>query len=364
MQGWRRTMEDGNRTRPIAAGPLSGGPLPRTVKTSCCCTWPPVLQDRCRALQQPLDVLMRRHGRLQQRGSPALSMLLRVGGGDPHSGLAPAGSAAPRPNDCRVLIGLSCACSSRGDDTGPWQRRNRHLWRVRRSWCARLRQPAPCVRWHCFVTQLHPFAVDEHRCAIHHRRLQHLRLPFLCLTKGVAGVGGGEVAKFCQSHIAAELFALEQFQQGRVGEGLIQVAQARNCNDISVNVVGHHRIAWCLSKVPVGTGKRVCDSGCARRRKIGDNACCTSVILQVFHRMDQMLRDERFAEELDGYRGAPPKTQEPAPGPTAAASSAAISAEQGPAPFCLRCCANKCPPPLATLGRLSPVHDSPDLKYM
>ncbi len=111
-------------------------------------------------------------------------MLLRVGGGDPHSGLAPAGSAAPRPNDCRVLIGLSCACSSRGDDTGPWQCRNRHLWCVRRSWCARLRQPAPCVRWHCFVMQLHPFAVDEHRCATHHRRLQHLRLPFLCLDQG------------------------------------------------------------------------------------------------------------------------------------------------------------------------------------
>mmetsp|Transcript_17737 Transcript_17737/g.53424 ORF Transcript_17737/g.53424 Transcript_17737/m.53424 type:complete len:437 (-) Transcript_17737:987-2297(-) len=60
------------------------------------------------------------------------------------------------------------------------------------------------------------------------------------------GHGGGEVAKFCSAHLAEELCQLESFQQGNVGEGLIQA----------------------------------------------------------FHRMDEMLRLPEFSQELEGYRGA------------------------------------------------------------
>jgi hypothetical protein len=36
--------------------------------------------------------------------------------------------------------------------------------------------------------------------------------------------GGREVAKFCREHLAAELIGLDSFQQGRIGEALIQVS--------------------------------------------------------------------------------------------------------------------------------------------
>lgn len=37
------------------------------------------------------------------------------------------------------------------------------------------------------------------------------------------GAGGGEVARFCSHHLAQELWQLESFKQGNVGESLIQV---------------------------------------------------------------------------------------------------------------------------------------------
>lgn len=81
------------------------------------------------------------------------------------------------------------------------------------------------------------------------------------------GHGGAEVAKFCQEHIAAELLQLEQYKEGQIGESLIRV----------------------------------------------------------FHRMDEMLRDEMFSGELEGYRGAPARTPEPPTAGSAAPSDSGLS---------------------------------------
>lgn len=43
--------------------------------------------------------------------------------------------------------------------------------------------------------------------------------------------------------------------------------------------------------------------------------------------MDEMLRDEKFAAELEGYRGAPARTPDPPAGGAAASDSGASSAE-------------------------------------
>ena len=48
---------------------------------------------------------------------------------------------------------------------------------------------------------------------------------------------------------------------------------------------------------------------------------------QVFHRMDEMLRDDKFAAELEGYRGTPARTPDPPAGGAAASDSGASSAD-------------------------------------
>lgn len=82
------------------------------------------------------------------------------------------------------------------------------------------------------------------------------------------GHGGAEVAKFCQRHFAAELRSCGQFQKDQVGEGLIQV----------------------------------------------------------FHRIDEMLRDEKFSQELDALRGARTGGDN-GPGPPPSGAAAALSAQ-------------------------------------
>lgn len=75
------------------------------------------------------------------------------------------------------------------------------------------------------------------------------------------GHGGREVAKFCREHLAAELIGLDSFQQGRIGEALIQV----------------------------------------------------------FHRMDEMLRLPETTAELDRHRGNGGRAPAPPPAPQPAA---------------------------------------------
>ncbi len=88
-----------------------------------------------------------------------------------------------------------------------------------------------------------------------------------------------EVAKFCQKYLAAEITRLEKYHQGNLPDSLVEVR------------LSPHNLASPCNHVSDMWGDR----------GAGYLTHCWSC-MQVFHRMDSMLKDTNYTAELDALR--------------------------------------------------------------
>ena len=98
--------------------------------------------------------------------------------------------------------------------------------------------------------------------------------------------GCSEVAKFCQKYLAAEITRLEKYHQGNLPDSLIEVSKALypGLENLTVLLLRH-----------------------AQRRSLKGGAGMGPLLngylrMQVFHRMDSMLKDTNYTAELDALR--------------------------------------------------------------